>query len=54
MECGHGGICSECGEAIWRKHGVCQMCRKVMILFLSLGNQVYLLDRLERLKQKHC
>lgn len=28
MNCGHGGICSDCSTAIWKRADVCHCCRQ--------------------------
>eukprot|EP00828_Plagiopyla_frontata_P030454 TRINITY_DN3966_c0_g1_i3.p2 TRINITY_DN3966_c0_g1~~TRINITY_DN3966_c0_g1_i3.p2 ORF type:complete len:131 (+),score=13.63 TRINITY_DN3966_c0_g1_i3:3-395(+) len=44
MECGHGGVCRECAEDIWKKSSECYLCRQkitsILILDLTggLGN----------------
>lgn len=31
LPCGHGGMCTECAEQIWRKTGECLFCKAVSI-----------------------
>jgi hypothetical protein len=36
MECGHGGMCYDCGVDIWTKSNECFLCRKPIMCLLQL------------------
>lgn len=36
--CGHGGICLECAEEVWRVSGECFLCRQAIELILRYNN----------------
>jgi hypothetical protein len=39
MECGHGGICFECGISIWKESGQCHLCRELISQVLRIHLQ---------------
>lgn len=43
MDCGHGGLCYNCAIDIWKKTGVCHLCRKVSFNFLEIIAWVFII-----------